>query len=173
MQDISTLKNALKTNTLSFVLLSLVSGGIYTLMWLYKNQGIMTKTINNTFSQGTFIIWIAVCFGLSNQLSNIVSISVDEYGSGYRDSPDSVAILVLLLSLAANVLLIVWAFKAKIALQHYVLTTFKFELKMNVFYTVIFNVFYITYCINVMPEALQKHKIIHGDIQSPKEHHAE
>ncbi|PHI31268.1 hypothetical protein [Budvicia aquatica] len=169
MQDISTLKNALKTNTLSFVLLSLVSGGIYTLMWLYKNQGIMTKTINNTFSQGSFIIWIAVCFGLSNQLSNIISISVDEY----RDSPDSVVILVLLLSLASNVLLIVWAFKAKIALQHYVLTTFKFELKMNVFYTFMFNVFYITYCINVMPEALQKHKIIHGDFQSLEKRHAE
>nr|WP_036016589.1 hypothetical protein [Budvicia aquatica] len=169
MQDISTLKNALKTNTLSFVLLSLVSGGIYTLMWLYKNQSIMTDTINNKFSQGSFIIWIAVCFGLSNQLSNIVSIGVDEYGSGY----DSVVILVLLLSLATNVLLIVWAFKAKIALQHYVLTTFKFELKMNVFYTFMFNVFYITYCINVMPEALQKHKIIHGDFQSLEKRHAE
>ncbi|PHI30966.1 hypothetical protein [Budvicia aquatica] len=169
MQDISTLKNALKTNTLSFVLLSLVSGWIYTLMWLYKNQSIMTDTINNKFSQGSFIIWIAVCFGLSNQLSNIVSIGVDEYGSGY----DSVVILVLLLSLATNVLLIVWAFKAKIALQHYVLTTFKFELKMNVFYTFMFNVFYITYCINVMPEALQKHKIIHGDFQSLEKRHAE
>ena len=59
---------------------------------------------------------------------------------------------------------IIWAFKARTALQSYVLNTFKFELKMNIFYLIIFNVFYITWCINAMPEAFAKHKIIQGGL---------
>jgi len=60
------------------------------------------------------------------------------------------------------VMYVVWAFKARAALRHYALNTFRFDLKMNAFYTVLFNVFYITWCINDMPQALAKHRIIHG-----------
>ena len=40
---------------------------------------------------------------------------------------------------------------------------------MNAFYTVVLNVFYITYCINDMPQALAKHRIIHGQAPVPPE----
>lgn len=36
---------------------------------------------------------------------------------------------------------IVWAFKAKTALQVYSLNEYKFELKMNPFYTFIFSIY--------------------------------
>ncbi|MDU3304253.1 MAG: hypothetical protein E7E83_22950, partial [Enterobacter ludwigii] len=72
-----------------------------------------------------------------------------------------------LLSLACGVMYIVWAFKARAALRHYALNTFRFDLKMNAGYTVLFNVFYITYCINDMPQALAKHRIIHGATAAP------
>ncbi|MDM2796253.1 hypothetical protein OGY16_02825, partial [Citrobacter sp. Cpo131] len=66
-----------------------------------------------------------------------------------------------LLSVASAVMLIVWAFKAKLALQAYALNEFKFELKMNPFYTFIFSIYYIVYCINDMESELQKHNVIY------------
>ena len=60
------------------------------------------------------------------------------------------------------VMFLVWAFKAKKSLQAYALNEFKFELKMNPFYTFIFNIYYIVYCINDMGAELQKHNIIHN-----------
>nr|RAZ61589.1 hypothetical protein DP202_26270 [Enterobacter cloacae] len=59
-------------------------------------------------------------------------------------------------------MVIVWAFKAKTALQAYALNEFKFELKMNPFYTFIFSIYYIVYCINDMESELQKHNIIYS-----------
>ncbi|VFS45156.1 hypothetical protein [Budvicia aquatica] len=106
-----------------------------------------------------------------SQLQPYIGIGAGEYSD--NNSSDGIAILILLLSLAGNVLCIVWAFKAKSALQHYALMEFKFELKMNAFYTFLFSVFYITYCINAMPEALQKHNIIHGSRPLSEERHAE
>ncbi|GKQ27787.1 hypothetical protein NUBL17187_55830 [Klebsiella michiganensis] len=67
-----------------------------------------------------------------------------------------------LLSVASTVMIIVWAFKAKTALQAYALNEFKFELKMNPFYTFIFSIYYIVYCINDMESELQKHNIIYS-----------
>jgi hypothetical protein len=67
----------------------------------------------------------------------------------------------VLLSVTSAVMLIVWAFKAKSALQAYALNEFKFELKMNPFYTFIFSIYYIVYCINDMESELQKHNVIY------------
>ena len=70
-----------------------------------------------------------------------------------------------LLSFASVVMYIMWGFKAKVALQAYVLKEYKFELKMNMFYTFLFNVYYIVYCINSMESEYQKHKIIFSQHQ--------
>lgn len=67
-----------------------------------------------------------------------------------------------LLSVVSSVMYVVWVFKARTAPRHCALNTFRFDLKVNVFYTVLFNVFYITYCINDMPQAQAKHRMIHG-----------
>ena len=82
---------------------------------------------------------------------------------GYDSTGDILLAISGLLSVACAVMYVVWAFKARTALRHYVLNTFRFDLKMNAFYTVLFNVFYITYCINDMQQALAKHQIIHGN----------
>ena len=47
-------------------------------------------------------------------------------------------------------------------LEKYALNEFKFELKMNPFYTFIFSIYYIVYCINDMESELQKHNIIYS-----------
>lgn len=162
MNDISTLSQRLATPTLHFVLLSIVTFGVWPLLWLYKKQGIISETTGMPVYSNLFIIWLAVCFGVGRQLAAMASPDL----AGYDPTSDTLLGLSAVLSLACAVMYIVWAFKARAALRHYALNTFHFDLKMNAFYTVIFNVFYITYCINAMPQALARHRIIHQQVQA-------
>lgn len=159
---ISSLKEKLNTPTWHLVLLATATYGIYHLMWLYKNQDTIMDEVGQRFSSGTFIVWMAVCSGVSVMLNLLFPVQVDQYGYAYDSSAQMMAGLAFLISLAWIVLTIVWAFKARASLQQYALTQFRFELKMNPAWTILFHVFYINYCINAMPEALAKHQIIHG-----------
>lgn len=88
---------------------------------------------------------------------------------GYDSTGDILLAIRGLLSVASGVMYVVWAFKARTALRYYALNAFRFDLKMNTFYTVLFNVFYITYCINDMQQTLAKHQIIHGTATTSNE----
>ena len=66
------------------------------------------------------------------------------------------------LTIASWVLYIVWSFKAKAALQEYALNEHKIDLRMNAFYTFIFTIYYINYCVNDLPEAKRKQEILSG-----------
>lgn len=162
--SVSSLKEKLDTSTWHLVLLTLATGGIYPLLWLYKNQDTLMQETEQQFSSRALVIWMAVCFGIAAVLRPMTQPVYDGYG--YDSSYETFAILVLLLSVAAPVLYAVWAFKARLALQQYALTQFRFKLKMNLAWTLVFNVYYINYCINAMPEALAKHQIIHGKPQT-------
>lgn len=157
MNDINSLKNSLDTKVLNFVLLTAVTGGIYPLMWLFLNQRKLTEAIKDNFVDNNYPLWIAVATGLGWFLSD-VGIAISENENIF----DHVSTL---LSFASVVMYIVWGFKAKAALQAYALKEFKFELKMNVFYTFLFNVYYIVYCVNSMESEYQKHKIIFSQHQ--------
>lgn len=154
MNDINLLKRSIDTKVLNFVLLTAVTGGIYPLMWLFLNQRKLTEAMKDNFVDKNYPLWIAIVTGLGWFLSDF------SYEISYKETIlDHIATL---LSFASGVMYIVWGFKAKIALQAYVLKEFKFEIKMNVFYTFIFNIYYIAYCINSVESEYQKHKIIHG-----------
>lgn len=152
MSDINSLKNSLNTKVLNFVLLTAATGGIYPIMWLYLNQSKLTESMNDNFVDSNYPLWIAVATGLGWLLSD-VGIAISENENLF----DHISTL---FSFTSTVMIILWTFKAKSALQAYALNEFKFELKMNPFYTFIFNVYYITYCVNNMEAELQKHKII-------------
>lgn len=162
MTNISTLSQRLATPTLHFVLLTIVTFGVWPLLWLYKKQDIISDTTSMPVYGNLFIIWLTVCFGVGRQLAASASPDL----MGYDPTSDTLLALSGLLSLACAVMYVVWAFRARAALRHYALTTFRFDLKMNAFYTVVFNVFYITYCINDMPQAMAKHRIIHQQVQT-------
>ncbi|PVZ87434.1 hypothetical protein C9426_12755 [Serratia sp. S1B] len=153
-KTVNTLKNSINTKVLNFFLLTIATGGIYPMMWLYLNQKKLTDEMKNDFIAIDYPLWLAVVTGFGWLLSDIgIAIS------------NNVTILdhaSTLLSLASGVMTIIWAFKAKTALQTYALNEFKFELKMNPFYTFIFNIYYIVYCINDMEAELQKHQIIYN-----------
>lgn len=165
MTDINTLSQRLNTRTLHFVLLSMATCGIWPLLWLYKKQDIISEATGYPLCGNLFIIWLTVCFGLSRQLGAMAA--PDPYG--YDSTGDILLALSGLLSVASVVMYVVWAFKTRTALRHYALNTFRLDLKMNAFYTVLFNVFYITYCINDIPQALAKHRIIHGTAATSNE----
>lgn len=148
MSNISTLKNKIDTKTLNLFLLSIATMGIYPLMWLYRNNLIISDVTKSKVTSDTYIIWIAVCIGLGGVFS--------------RHNESIFLMLGAILSISSTVLYIVWAFKARKSLQNYALNEFRFELKMNVFYTFFFNVYYINYCINSLQEALNKQQILNG-----------
>lgn len=151
-KNANTLKDSINTKIINFVLLTIATGGIYPMMWLYLNQKKLTEEMKNSFVAKDYPLWLAVATGFGWLLSDIsAAISYDATVFDH---------IATLLSVASGIMMIVWSFKAKAALQIYALNEFKFELKMNPFYTFIFNVYYIVYCINDMESELKKHKII-------------
>lgn len=148
MLNINELKDATNTKTLNFVLLSLVTAGIYPVLWLYKYTPIIEKIIGKNIADESFIIWMAICIGIGKGLA----------GMGDED----LAVAAGLFALASAVLYIVWAFKAKAAIEEFVLNKYKIDLRMNVFYTLGFTIFYVNYCINNLPESKRRQEILTG-----------
>jgi hypothetical protein len=148
MSTITELKDKIDTKTMNLVLLTIATAGIYPLLWLYKNYLTIDDITKTRTADDTFIIWMAVCSGLS--------------GFFIRINEDAMIVLALILSIAGAVLYIVWAFRAKTALQEYALNEHKVDLRMNGFYTFLFHLYYINYCINDLPEAQRKQKILNN-----------
>jgi len=146
MSSINALKDKISTKTSNMLLLTMATGGLYPLLWIYRNYPIINEETEAKTIDDTFAIWLTACFGLSQMLIRMDS---------------SAMILVgLLLSVAANVLYVVCAFKMKSALQEYALQKHKLDLRMNGFYTLLFSVYYINYCINDLEEVERKWKIL-------------
>lgn len=151
-RNVNTLKDSINTKVLNFVLLSIATGGIYPMMWLYLNQKKLTEEMKSNFVANDYPLWLAVVTGFGWLLT--------DFSYALSDTETVLDHIATLLSVASAVMMIVWAFKAKNALQAYALNEFKFELKMNPFYTFIFNIYYIVYCINDMESEFNKHNII-------------
>jgi len=149
MSSITELKDTINTKTLNLVLLTIVTGGIYPILWMYMNCPKIELITKSKIADNTFIIWLAVCVGLGGAFTNAGEESLD--------------IIAGLLTIASWVLYIVWSFKAKAALQNYALNEHKVDLRMNGFYTFFLTLFYINYCINDLPEAKRKQEILRGD----------
>lgn len=148
--DISTLKVATNTKTANLVLLSIATAGIYPIIWISENHKKIDAITKSKTADSVYIIWMAVTLGLGGALSYTGDDLIDLIGA--------------ILSLAAGVLYIIWAFRARTALQSYALNEYKMDLPMNKFYTFIFNLYYINYVINDLPNVYQKSRIISGQI---------
>ena len=155
MSTITELKDQINTKTINLVLLSIATGGIYLILWLYDNYKIIDKKTKIRTADNTYIIWIAVCAGLSG------------FFGGTRI--ETMNVIGWILFIALEVLYIVWAFRAKNALQEYALNEHKIDLRMNGFYTLLFNIYYINYCINDLPEAQRKQQILTGQTKQEAE----
>lgn len=153
MSSITELKDAVNTKTVNLVLLTVATGGIYPILWMYRNSPIISAITKKQISDDAFIVWLAVCVGLGGALT----------GSG----EEALDVIAGVLTIASAVLYIVWGFKARASLQEYALHEHKIDLRMNGFYTFLFNVYYINYCINDLPEAKRKQDILSGSQSEP------
>jgi hypothetical protein len=145
MTGITELKDNINIKTINLVLLSMVTFGIYNILWLNDNYKIIDKVTKIKTADNNFIIWLATCIGLSGLFFDMADLEFPFF-----------EIIGNILWVAFEVLYIVWAFRAKKALQEYALNNYKIDLKMNTFYVFLFNILYINYCINELAETQPK-----------------
>jgi len=81
------------------VLLSIATAGIYPILWLYNNYQVIDKITKTRTADNTYVIWIAVCMGLSGAFTGL--------------GEESLNIISGILSLAGGILYVVWAFRAR------------------------------------------------------------
>ena len=64
MSAINELKDKLNTKTLNFVLLGLVTGSIYNILWMNKATQVIAESTKTKLVDNTYIIWVSVikCF---------------------------------------------------------------------------------------------------------------
>lgn len=136
------IKTRLGLGTVGLVLAALLSGGIFAQMWLYRNNELLAReTATPLLSPHTFIgSAVGLCF----------------YLMGTFSEEKDLLVMALIGILAVGIINIIWAFKAKTALEHYALRELRVPLHMNSFYTFLLNVYYISYCINDLPNVVHK-----------------
>ncbi|MBZ6769479.1 hypothetical protein FMJ84_24635, partial [Klebsiella oxytoca] len=71
MENINVLKNRIDTKVMNFILLSVATGGIYPLMWLYLNQSKLTEEMKSDFVAKDYPLWLAIVTGFGWLLSDI------------------------------------------------------------------------------------------------------
>lgn len=130
----STLSNAINSKTLIFFLLSFASVGVYLVLWVFKTYPIIDRVTGAKTADEHYVIWIAICLGLYGLLGNT--------------NDDALVMIALLLFLGYQTLLILWAFRARKALQDYAIRDLGITLTLNPFLTFGFNVYYINFSIN-------------------------
>ncbi len=146
MPSVEELKDKVNTKTLNFVLLTVVTFGVYPLLWMYRNNSMIESTIKTKITDNSYIVWIAVCLGVSGAFSESALTS-------FGDDAIIMFALSMIFSMTSAILYIVWAFKARTAIQNYALNTYKIDLKMNGFLTFFCTIYYVNYCINKLAES--------------------
>jgi len=134
MSQISCLREKISTKTLNLVLLTIATSGIYPILWLYRYYPVINEVTETKSIDDVLVVWIAVCIGM---------------GGSLLDFGENVPIILGgILVTAGNILYLVCAFKMRASLQEYALQKHKVNLPMNRFYTFIFTIYYVNYCIN-------------------------
>ena len=143
MSDISTLKEKNNIKTFHFILLTLITLGLYPIVWLYKTATLVEEVTRiKTLSQTSLVVYLAFC-GIGGILFTIPDFTF--IAAGYA------------LTVIAQLIAIAWCFRVRRALRAYTLTEHSFELRMNRLYSVLFAFYHINYCINDMARAKHKH----------------
>ncbi|QYX51484.1 DUF4234 domain-containing protein [Pseudomonas sp. S07E 245] len=153
MTSPSELMNKVNRKTLHMVLLTMATGGLYLLLWLYKTNQHLREATGQEACSETYIIWMFVCTGLSGLFINDEQLAL-EIAAG-------------LLSIAALVLQIVWAFNARRILLAFAHGNNQIHFRMNGFNTFVLNLYYINYCINELGETDQRQQPVYSQAMQP------
>lgn len=157
-EEISELKDAIDLTTPVLVVLSFVTFGIFQLMYIYANTFKIELVTEETVSGKYFSAIAAVFFAIYiNSLSEI-------------NFNEDVLLIASVAYLVYAAMLIVWSFNAKKALETHYIKYYQIDIRMNSFYTFFFNVFYINFCINDIPDKLIKQKMMQDFKMQSAEH---
>ncbi|MEY1581279.1 DUF4234 domain-containing protein [Providencia manganoxydans] len=151
MSDINYLSKKLNTTTLQFVLFTILTAGIYPVIWLYKTSQLIETETQQVVIHPYYYIIASMLLGWEMVLGDarlVMSMGSDFYGFS------------MILSKVYFIVLIVWAFKAKSILQMYYLKMHGVDIKPNAFYTLIFSVYYINFLINSISEIKEKSDLV-------------
>lgn len=152
-QSLSEIKRTTDVSTIKFVLLSLFTGGIFTLMWMYASHNKIVETTKVEFASRGMVLAIAVLFGLGGALAGVEP--------GY--DTQGIIIFGSILVLCSTIAQIVYAFKVRSAILTYCAREFKFAPKFNGVLTFLFTVIYVNHVINGLQEQLERHQYIAGE----------
>lgn len=142
MAQADTLKKVINLKTLYFFLIGAVTAGVYPTMWIYKYTPEFNKEFGKKILPASYAIWIAV---------------MTVWGSGVaHGQPESIQPYAGLFGLVGIILLWVWCFKMRSALREYAQREFRHDFKMFWLWTLLFNVYHINYCVNALPEEINR-----------------
>jgi len=142
MSDISALKERNNIKTLHLFLLMLITMGLYSIVWIHKTQASIEEITKIKTMSFSYFIWYLALLGIGSFAQGLGNLDVILLGN--------------VLLVASGLLVIIWVFRARGALRTYALAEHNFELRMNVFYTLLFLDYYVNYCINDLPAAKEK-----------------
>lgn len=145
MQDIDLLKQKPRLRTFDFILLSIITLGLYDLIWIYNNNKFISKLTGITVTNTHFLI---------------ILLSTTAWGSLLDSAPEENFHFHLIggvLTITSYIMTIIWSNNARVALTYHCLGQYNFKLKTTSFYILIFNVFYINYVLNSLRKLDEKH----------------
>lgn len=142
MKNIKTLPNIVGFNTFQFVFLSIVTLGVFPLIWLYNAQKRFYAAFGNEPWEPIFPLVLPAITGLLYLFSNSALLSGLPTVSFILDLTDALIIAGAW---------VYWSFVMRNALVMYVAKHYQFELKINLVWLVLFSYLYIVYVINKLP----------------------
>ena len=145
MSDISTLKEKINIKTFHFLLLSMLTLGLYSYVWLYRVSTAVEEVTRTKVMTETFLVGFLTLSGLGTLLIVIPVAYTEE--------------LSLLWNVTTLLVSLVWCFRVRRAIRAYALAKYNFEPPMNRVYTVLFVFCHINYCINALPDDKKKHEL--------------
>jgi len=142
------LKNEISISTTKFIFLSIVTVGIYNLLWVYRNHEIISKKLKLEFIDDRIIMFTTFLYTIQLALPE---------GCHHKEA-FMFGIINLILSLIILILNVIISFKAKAILEISVNQNYNINLKMNGFLTFLLGLVYINYKINSLPKIISKNK---------------
>lgn len=150
--DPGLLSRLINLKTFWFWFLATATYGIYVVVWLYRNSRIIEQVTNTKIVGDKYILWmaflIACMVGNQTEAANAISHPTAQNMSALKVGG--------IANIAFVVMVIVWAYKAKNALESYVREQLGIHWQLNSAWTFFLSVFYINYCINDLPDAYRK-----------------
>ena len=152
--SITDLKNEVGESTLRMYFIWLATNGIYAIIWVFERYKIFNKMAGKEVVSRDLLLAMTVALGLS---------SLFTYFSAMSENLEDAYILLIISGLAWvvwYVITVIISFRFAKIMDEFYAKEFKLDLKFNFFYLLIFNFFYINYCVNELETIEIKHKFL-------------